>query len=65
MSTDSRVHVRMETIDLSRTIVRIDINEDSCAKIASQLGLLERLIVRYGAYAFFGKPETQPPRPAA
>ena len=65
MSTSPQVHVRMKTIGLPRTTVTIDINEDSFAKIASQLDLLERLIARYGAHAFFGKLETQPPRPAA
>jgi hypothetical protein len=65
MSTYPQVHVRMETIGLPFTTVTIDMNENSLAKMASRLDLLERLIARYGAHAFFGKPDTQPPRPAA
>jgi hypothetical protein len=65
MSTYPQVHVRMETICPPFTIVTIDMNEDSFAKIASQLDLLERLIARYGAHAFFGEPQTEPPRQTA
>jgi hypothetical protein len=65
MSTSPQVHVRMKTIGLPRTTVTIDINEDSFAKITSRLDLLERLIARYGAHAFFGEPQTEPPRQTA
>jgi hypothetical protein len=65
MSTYPQVHVRMETIGLPLTTVTILINEDSLATVASHLDTLERLIMEYGAHAFFGEPNTEPPRQTA
>jgi hypothetical protein len=65
MSTYPQVHVRMETIGLPLTTVTILINEDSLATVESQLDTLERLIAQYGATAFWGKPDTEPPRQTA
>jgi hypothetical protein len=65
MSTYPQVHVRMETIGLPLTTVTLLINEDSLATVASHLDTLERLIVEYGAYAFFGEPDAEPPRQTA
>jgi hypothetical protein len=64
MSTYPQVHVRMETIGLPLTTTVL-INEDSLATVASQLDALEGLIVKYGAQAFFGEPDTHPPRQSA
>jgi hypothetical protein len=61
MSTYPQVHVRMETIGLPLTTLSVLINEDSLATVASQLDTLERLIRQYGAHAFFGESETEPP----
>ncbi len=55
----------METIGLPLTTVTLLINEDSLATVASHLDTLERLIVEYGAYAFFGEPDAEPPRQTA
>jgi hypothetical protein len=52
----------MKTIGLNFSTLTIFINADSLATIASQLDMLEHLIARYGADAFFGKPDTEPPR---
>jgi len=52
----------MKTIGLNFTTLTIFIHEDSLATVASQLDTLERLIARYGAQAFFGEPDTEPPR---
>jgi hypothetical protein len=65
MSAYPQVHVRFETIGEPYNTVTILINEDSLATVASQLDMLERLIARYGADAFFGKPDTEPPRQTA
>jgi hypothetical protein len=55
----------METIGLPLTTVTILINEDSLATVAHQLDTLERLNARYGAQAFFGEPDAEPPRQTA
>ncbi len=55
----------MKTSGLSFTTLTIFINEDSLAAIASQLDTLERLIAKYGAHAFFGDPDAEPPRQTA
>jgi hypothetical protein len=65
MSAYPQVHVRMETIGLPLTTVTILINEDSLATVAHQLDTLERLIARYGAQAFLGEPDAEPPRQTA
>jgi 2-iminoacetate synthase ThiH len=65
MSAYPQIHVRMETIGLPLTTVTILIHEDSLATIASHLDTLERLIAEYGAKAFFGEPDTEPPRETA
>jgi hypothetical protein len=55
----------METIGLNFMTLTISINKDSPATIEHQLDALERLIVKYGAHAFFGEPQTEPPRQSA
>jgi len=55
----------METIGRPLTTVTILINEDSLATVAHQLDTLERLIARYGAQAFLGEPDAEPPRQTA
>jgi hypothetical protein len=65
MSTYPLVQVRMETIGLPLTTVTILIHEDSLATMASHLDTRERLIAEYGAKAFFGEPDTEPPRQTA
>jgi hypothetical protein len=65
MSTYPQVHIRMETIGLPLTTVTILINVDSLATVASHLDTLERLIAEYGAQAFFGTPDAEPPRQTA
>jgi hypothetical protein len=53
----------MKTSGLSFTTLTIFISEDSLA--ASQLDTLERLIAKYGAHAFWGDPDAEPPRQTA
>jgi hypothetical protein len=65
MSTYPQVHVRFETIGEPYYTVTIFIHEDSLATIERQLDTLERLIARYGPHAFFGEPDTEPPRQTA
>jgi hypothetical protein len=65
MSASREVHARMETIGLDVMTLTIFINEDSLAAIERQLDALERLIARYGAHAFFGTPDAEPPRQTA
>jgi hypothetical protein len=65
VSTYPQVHVRFETIGEPYHTMTIFINEDSLATIERQLNTLERLITRYGAHAFFGEPDTEPPRQTA
>ena len=65
MSTYPQVHVRFETIGEPSHTVTILIHEDSLEAIERQLDMLERLITRYGAHAFFGEPQTEPPRQSA
>jgi hypothetical protein len=65
MSAYPQIHVRMETSGLPLTTVTILIHEDSLAAIASHLDTLERLIAEYGAKAFFGEPDTEPPQQTA
>jgi len=55
----------MKTSGLNFTTLTIFIHEDSLAAIASQLDMLERLIAQYGAKAFWGEPDTEPPRQTA
>jgi hypothetical protein len=55
----------MDMIDLHVMSLTIFIHEDSLATVASQLDALERLITRYGAHAFFGEPQTEPPQQTA
>jgi hypothetical protein len=55
----------METIGLPFTTVMIRINEVSLPTVASQLDMLERLIAHYGTTAFWGEPDTEPPRHTA
>ena len=55
----------METIGLNFLTLTIFINKDSAATIERPLDALERLIARYGAHAFFGEPQTEPPRQSA
>jgi hypothetical protein len=59
------VHVRVETIGEPYDTMTILLHEDSLATIRSQLDRLERLIARYGAHAFFGGPQMEPPRQTA
>jgi hypothetical protein len=65
MAAYPRIHVRMETIGLPLTTVTILMNEDPLATVESQLDTLERLIAQYGATAFLGEPDTEPPRQTA
>jgi hypothetical protein len=65
MAADPKVHARMKTIGLNFTTLTILINEGSLATVASQLDMLERLIARYVAHAFFGEPDAEPPRQTA
>jgi hypothetical protein len=65
MSTYPQVHVRFDTIGEPLTTLTILINEDSLATIACQLDVLERLIAHYGVAAFWGEPDTEPPRQTA
>jgi hypothetical protein len=55
----------MKTIGLNIITLTIWINEDSVATIEGQLDALERLIARYGAHAFYGEPQMEPPRQTA
>jgi hypothetical protein len=55
----------METMGLPSITVTMRINEDSLAIGTSQLDTLEGLIVKYGAHAFVGEPQTEPPRHTA
>jgi hypothetical protein len=55
----------METIGLNCMTLTICIHEDSLAAVERQLDALERLIARYGAQAFFGEPNTEPPQQTA
>jgi hypothetical protein len=57
-----QVHIPMEIIGLPLTTRTILLNEDSLATIASQLDALEGLIAPYGAQAFLGEPDAEPPR---
>jgi hypothetical protein len=41
------------------------INEDSLATVACKLDMLEHLIAHYGTTAFWGEPDTEPPRQTA
>jgi hypothetical protein len=59
------MHARMDTIGLNFMTLTIAINEDSLATVERQLDALERLIAQYGAHAFFGEPQTEPPRQTA
>jgi hypothetical protein len=65
MAAYREVHARMETIGLNFMTLTIFINEDSLAAVERQLDALERLIARYGAQAFFGEPDAEPPRQTA
>jgi hypothetical protein len=65
MSTYPQVHVRFDTIGEPSHTVTILIHEDSPATIARQLDRFEGPIARYGAHAFFGEPQTEPPRHTA
>jgi hypothetical protein len=65
MSAYPQVHVRFQTIGEPFSTITILINEDSLVTIRSQLDTLERLIAQYGAQAFFGEPDTEPPRQTA
>jgi hypothetical protein len=58
-------HRPIEIIDEPLTTLTIFINEDSLATVACQLDLLACLIVHYGEQAFWGEPDTEPPRQAA
>jgi hypothetical protein len=55
----------MKTIGLNLMTLTILINEDTLAAVERQLDALERLIARYGAHAFFGELDTEPPRQTA
>ncbi|MGH8065592.1 MAG: hypothetical protein ACRERE_10225 [Candidatus Entotheonellia bacterium] len=55
----------MNTNGLNFITLTIFINEDSLATVERQLDALERLIARYGAHAFFGEPDAEPPRQTA
>ena len=55
----------MEIIGLPVTTVTILIHEDSLEAAELQLDTLEHLIAQYGAHAFFGEPDTAPPRQTA
>ena len=55
----------MITIGLNVMTLTIFINEDSLPTVERQLDALERLIARYGAHAFFGEPDAEPPRQTA
>jgi hypothetical protein len=59
------VHARMKTIGLNVMTLTIFINKDSVEAVERQLDALERLIARYGAHAFFGEPDMEPPRQTA
>jgi hypothetical protein len=62
MSADLEVQAGMETIGLHGMPLTIFINKESLATVASQRGTLARLIVKDGAHALFGKPDTELPR---
>jgi hypothetical protein len=55
----------IEIIGEPLTTVTIFINEDSLATIERQLDALGCLIAQYGAHAFFGEPDMEPPRRSA
>jgi len=55
----------MRTIGLNFMSLTIFINEDALAAVERQLDALERLIARYGAHAFFGEPDAEPPQQTA
>ncbi len=55
----------METIGEPFSTITILLNEDSLATFTSQLDTLERLIMQYGAAAFWGEPDTESPRQTA
>jgi hypothetical protein len=55
----------MEIIGLPVTTVTILIHEDSLEAAEHQLDTLEHLIAQYGADAFFGELDTEPPRQTA
>ncbi len=65
MSANVEVQARMETIGLDFMTLTIFINKDSLAAIERQLDALEHLIARYGAQAFLGEPDAEPPRHTA
>jgi len=65
MSAYPQVHIRFESLGEPYHTVTIVIDEDSTATIEHQLDTLERLIARYRAHAFFGEPQTEPPRQTA
>jgi hypothetical protein len=54
--------MRVNTIGHYFMTLTIFIHEDSLATVERQLAALERLIARYGVHAFFGEPQTEPPR---
>jgi hypothetical protein len=55
----------IEIIGEPCTTVTIFINEDSLATVECQLDRLECLIAHYGEQAFWGEPDTEPPRQTA
>jgi hypothetical protein len=65
MSAYPQVHVRLETMGEPFTTITILMQKDSLATGERQLDTLERLIVRYGAKALWGEPDTEPPRQTA
>jgi hypothetical protein len=65
MSADPQVHIRFESLGEPYHTVTILIHEDSPATIERQLDTLEHLTGRYGAHAFLGEPQTEPPRHTA
>lgn len=55
----------MDTIGEPFTTITILMDKDSLATGERQLDTLERLIVRYGAKALWGEPNTESPRQTA
>jgi hypothetical protein len=59
------VYPPIEITDEPLTTLTIFINEDSLATVECQLDLLACLIAHYGEQAFWGAPDTEPPRQTA
>jgi hypothetical protein len=65
MSPYPQVHIRLETMGEPLSTMTMLVHEDSLAAVACKLDMLEHLIAHYGTTAFFGEPDTEPPRHTA